>query len=247
MINLIGNNIISLKSVDSTNYYLRKLINSENLNNGTIVYANKQTLGRGQRGSTWESEEGKNILMSFVFIPEFISAENQFLISKAASLSIFDLLSEYTNKVKIKWPNDIYISDKKIAGILIENSLRGSVISNSIIGIGLNINQLNFKKEIPNPTSLFLETKINYDVNEIFKKLIGFLNARFNSLILKDFNKINNDYLENLYRINEFHFFEAGNNTFKAKIIEIDKIGKLILEHENGDLQSFTFKEVKFI
>ena len=168
--NFIGKTHIIKATLESTNSFLKQIIHSKEVKNGTIVSTKHQTTGRGQRNNVWESERNKNILMSFVFFPNNIPAENQFIISKAVSLSILDLLLKYKKNVKIKWPNDIYIDDKKIAGILIENSLRGSEISNSIIGIGLNINQTFFSNKLPNPTSLKLETNKNYKTEEILTK-----------------------------------------------------------------------------
>jgi len=246
-LNFIGKKHIKKTSLESTNSFLKEITHLKEIKNGTIVSTNYQTIGRGQRNNVWESKKDKNILMSFVFRSNNIFAENQFIISKTVSLSILDLLSEYNKNVKIKWPNDIYINDKKIAGILIENSLQGNKISNSIIGIGLNINQTCFSKSIPNPTSLSIETNNSYKVNIILEKLIKFLNFRFNLLLQKNFDKINNDYLQNLYRFNEFHNFETQNKNFKAKIKTIDKIGRLVLILKNGDIQTFAFKEVKFL
>ena len=246
-LDFIGQVHIKKDSLDSTNTFLKKILCSKKIENGTVVSTKYQEVGRGQRGNVWESKINKNILMSFVFFPTNMLADNQFIISKAVSLAILDLLSKYKKSVKIKWPNDIYIENSKVAGILIENSLKGSKISNSIIGIGLNINQKIFSNAISNPTSLIIETKKTYKVDKVLNKLVKHLNIRFNYLLLNDFNKINEDYLQNLYRINEFHKFETLNTVFEAKIKTIDKIGQLVLELKSGDIQTFGFKEIKFL
>ncbi len=245
--NFIGKIHIKKEIIASTNSFFKEIENVEEIENGTLVSAKFQSVGRGQRNNIWESEKNKNILTSFIFLANNILPDNQFVISKAVSLAIFDLLSEYKISAKIKWPNDIYINDKKIAGILIENSIRGNKISNSIIGIGLNINQINFSNTLYNATSLKLETNINYNTDEILDILIKYLNFRFNMLLQNNFNKINNDYLQNLYRFNEFHSFETDKEVFKAKIKTLDKIGRIVLETQNGDIQAYNFKEVRFL
>jgi len=246
-LNFIGKTHIKKDIIVSTNSFLKEIIKTTEFENGTVVSAKFQLVGRGQRSNVWESEQNKNILISFIFLPHNILAENQFIISKAVSLAIFDLLYEYKINVKIKWPNDIYINDKKIAGILIENSLRGNKISNSIIGIGLNINQTNFSSNLPNPTSLQMETNKDYNTDEILNKLIKYLNFRFNLILQKKNDKIDNDYLQNLYRFNKFYSFESKNKVFKGKIKKIDKTGRLILETKSGDIQAFNLKEVSFL
>ena len=138
----IGNNIISLEEVDSTNRYLKDyLLKDNNTIEGLVVVATNQHSGRGQKGNTWQSEQGKNLTFS-IFIKPNIQVQAQFLISKAISLGIVDFLNDVgLSELKIKWPNDIFCKDKKIARILIENTLKGNNVSNSIIGIGLNVNQ----------------------------------------------------------------------------------------------------------
>ena len=139
---------------------MNQLIKNTEVAEGTVVLAKEQTSGRGQVNNTWESSYGDNLLMSIVLYPEFLHAGNQFLLSKFVSLAIVDFLSYYLENVTIKWPNDIYVGNKKIAGVLIENSLRGAFISSSVVGIGLNVNQTEFSSSIPNPTSLKNESNV---------------------------------------------------------------------------------------
>ena len=150
----IGKKLIHLNEVDSTNTYLKTLCENEILPEGTVVIAESQYAGRGQRSNTWESEPGKNIIMSLIFYPGFLSANRQFLLSQAVALALQEFISNLLpeEKTSIKWPNDIYVGDKKIAGILIESSWMGNQVKNSIVGIGININQDGFYH--PNAISL---------------------------------------------------------------------------------------------
>ena len=173
--------IIWLESVDSTNEECRRRISE--IDNLSVVAALSQTSGRGQRGNVWLSEAGKNLTFSIVLkFPatdikselEPMLAYDQFVLSEITSLSIVDLLAEHRIEAKIKWPNDIYVGDKKICGMLIENSLRGEWIQHSIIGIGLNVNQRNFDVSLPNPTSMVLCNGITeeYDLGNIQERLM---------------------------------------------------------------------------
>ena len=146
--------IMWLKSVDSTNEEARRHISD--IDNLSVLSAYEQTAGRGQRGNTWTSNAGENLMFSIVLKSPALMAEDHFALNEITALSVADFLSTYGIKAEIKWPNDIYVDEKKICGILIENSFRGKSISTSIIGIGLNINQRNFNVNLPNPTSMVL-------------------------------------------------------------------------------------------
>ena len=146
--------IMWFKSLDSTNEEARRHISD--IDNLSVLSALEQTDGRGQRGNTWTSNAGENLMFSIVLKSPVLMAEDNFALNEIAALSVADFLSTYGIKAEIKWPNDIYVGEKKICGILIENSFRGKTISSSIIGIGLNINQRNFNVNLPNPTSMVL-------------------------------------------------------------------------------------------
>lgn len=139
-----GKNLIQLNQTDSTNIHLTQLAQDNNLPEGTVVNAAFQTHGKGQRNNSWEAEKGMNITFSVLYKPHFLPLSKHFLLSKAISLGVFDYLNCICAEVKVKWPNDIYVGNKKIAGILIENSIKGNNIYQSVIGIGININQSNF-------------------------------------------------------------------------------------------------------
>jgi BirA family transcriptional regulator, biotin operon repressor / biotin---[acetyl-CoA-carboxylase] ligase len=239
--------ILYLNETDSTNQYLINLLELKKLDEGTAVVSFTQTKGRGQRGNKWQSEPGKNICYSIVIHPEFIPARNQFIISQVIALAVKSFLDDYTKNISIKWPNDIYCNNKKIAGILIENQLNGSLISNSVIGIGININQENFVPELPNPTSLFQITGKEFDLEELSNKLHNKIVLSLEELSRETEDDIQRFYVNNLYRRDGFHAYRDEKGDFSAKIRGVNAQGNLILEHEDGTVKSYAFKEVAYI
>ena len=245
---VIGQNLISLVSVGSTNEYLRNLMEEQSLPDGTVVVAAVQHRGKGYGQSIWVSEKGQNLTFSLLLYPEFLTTDNQFLISKAISLGITDYLESYTDQVSIKWPNDIFVGEKKICGILIENDLVGKQMKASLVGIGLNINQRKFPKRLPNPVSLSQITGKKHSLKTEFNKLLDYLNERYFMLTSnRGAGKINNDYHEKLFRINEKCRFKKGEEEFICRIIGANDYGQLILEDEHGTTKDFNFKEVEFV
>lgn len=242
-----GQRVVKLEETGSTNRFLNDLIQNEILPEGTVVTANYQVAGQGLGGTSWFSEPGKNLLMSVVFNPEFLPVKKIYLISKAIALAIKDFLVEENIQAKIKWPNDIYVEDKKICGVLIENSIRGSVVLQSICGIGLNINQQHFPAEIPNATSMKLVTGKNYSIDDCRIKLCRQLEKRYLQIKSQNFNLINNDYLKSLHRFYEMETYETETGTFSAQIIDVEDEGRLVIKKENGAILRFSFKEIKFL
>ena len=161
-----------VKELSSTNDYLSEICKQGKTEEFYTVIAEKQTSGKGQRGNSWESEPGKNLTFSTVLYPTAIEANKQFHLSMLVSIAVIDALTDYTDGFSIKWPNDIYWHDKKICGILIENELEGKYLSQSIIGIGLNINQTIFLSSAPNPISLCQIIGKEIDREEVFSKII---------------------------------------------------------------------------
>ena len=168
---LTDKNIIVFNELDSTNNYANQLV-KEKAAQGTVVLAHYQESGRGQVGNFWESERDKNLLFSVILYPGFLEAGKQFYISKAVSLALADLLKEQLNDVKIKWPNDIYVGEKKIAGILIENTVKGITLDSSIVGVGLNVNQERFFSDARNPVSMKQLLKKDFDIQDILKAFL---------------------------------------------------------------------------
>lgn len=244
---LIGKKIIKVESVDSSNNYALDLIKKSKVVEGTVVWALEQTKGRGQINNYWESEKGKNLTFSIILFPGFLDVEQQFLLSKAVSLGIVDFVKTYVENVSIKWANDIYVNDKKIAGILIENSIEGDKILSSIVGIGLNINQTVFISNAPNPVSLKLITGNDYDLEESLSLLCNFIESRYLQLKANELSRLNYDYLNALYRYNAFYTYESDGKQFTAKITGIAKSGRLILETKQGEIKEFDFNDVSFV
>ena len=221
---------------------------------GVVFFTFNQTAGRGQYGNKWESEPHKNIAISIVLKPTFLHPREQFHLNKAISLAVYDVFASFitTNgmwleeRVSIKWANDIYVSDKKIAGILIQNSLSGANIQSSIIGIGLNINQLHFSN-LPHATSLKIETGKDFDHMEIVEKICQSIEHRYLQLKTRNFNKIHDEYISKLYRWGEDALYQyPDGNYFQGKIVGVNEAGKLSIESKKG-IENFDIKEVKFI
>jgi len=245
----IGNQIINLETVDSTNNYAINLLKKQNdkFLNGTIVSSKFQTLGRGQIENKWDSEDGKNLLMSLIILPQKIEAVNQFIFSKFVCLSIINYLKHKNIDAKIKWPNDIYVGKNKIAGILIENSIQGILIKSSIIGIGLNINQINFSENIKNPISMNNILNQEFDLLTELNLLIYEFNILFEKLDCLDYQYFDNLYLKNLYKFNTWANYKNAKENFVAKITGITDFGQLIVERENKLHEIYNFKEIEFI
>jgi len=234
-----------LDRVDSTNNYCMRLANDSE-SEGIAVAAHFQEQGKGQRGNTWESEDSKNLTFSLLLRPVFLKVEEQFLVSKMIALSIIEWLKINNVDALIKWPNDIYVGEKKIAGILIENSFSGPMLEVSILGVGLNLNQIEFSKDIPNPTSMFLLTGNQYRPEIVITEIMVSIQMRYMQLMygLKDL--VSNDYLKSLYKYQQLSDYATSEGKFKAKIVGVKPTGELILETEQGQIKSFGFKEVSF-
>ncbi len=248
----IGQNAIHLKAVDSTNSYASELLRQNRLVEGTIIYSFEQQNGRGQRGTVWESEPNKNATLSLVLHPTFLQTDKQFLLTKIASLAIADLMSETlnfpikTHDIKIKWPNDIYVGNKKIAGILIENTLRENILQSTIIGVGLNINQKIFNPAI-NATSLSMLTNKEFDLMEIIKRFCEFIEARYLQLKTNKLESINTAYLKHLYRLGEWSQYISNEKKIEGKIIGTSASGRLQMKLESGVIKEFDLKEIRFV
>ena len=240
-------NIIHLDETQSTNSYLNNLCLEQEVSELTTVWANFQTAGRGQRGNSWESEPNANLLFSFVLHPSFIEERQQFHISQLVALSIQEALSQYTDDITIKWPNDIYWKNKKIAGILIENDLCGHHISRSIAGIGLNINQQKFISDAPNPVSLYQIIGQTFNRREILETILDKVAAYYDLLKQNNITEIEQRYMNALFRKSGYHTYRDAIGIFLAEIKEIEGSGKLILKDTEGNMRCYFFKVVECI
>ena len=256
--------IIHIDETDSTNGWLRRLIAADEHGRtrrddfnevqrdirvdscqsdaNIIVVAEYQTAGKGCGKNSWESERGKNLTFSMLIHPDTIPANQQFRITETVSVALCKTLEYYIdNKVKIKWPNDIYVGDKKICGILIENRLQGNTIKDSIIGIGLNVNQTEFRSDAPNPVSLKQLTGSETDINEV---LCSFL-RHFESVSIREATSL--DYLNRLFRRGKLSVYRDETGDFEATLLNVKADGRLLLRDTEGHERTYAFKEVEFI
>ena len=240
--------IIFYPQLRSTNTTLKDLISAQPLAEHTVVITAEQTSGRGQSGNSWESEKNANLTFSLLLHPTFLAPHLQFYISKTVSLAIIDTIKQFTDeKVSVKWPNDIYINDKKVAGILIENSISGTRLDYCVIGIGLNVNQDEFNSDAPNPVSLKNISGTNYDLELMLERVLENIRVRYELLQNNGNEWINKDYMAVLYRKDGFHRFSDEHGLFEARIAKIDDFGLMTLVDSNNRAREYAFKEVKFI
>ena len=235
---------IHLQQTDSTNSYLRKLALEEDM---TVVTADFQTAGRGQGANTWESEPGANLLMSVAVKPLFVPVREQFLLSMAGALAVCDALASYTDGISLKWPNDIYWRDSKMSGTLIETSVAKGCLQRCIFGIGIDVNQVRFVGDAPNPVSLRMVTGQCIPVQEVAERVVDSLQKRLSQLKEGEAKAIVGQYHERLYRREGFHPYRDSEGLFSAAISEVATDGHLILCDTEGRLRSYAFKEVAFV
>ena len=240
--------IIHIAETDSTNRWLTShgdspLVSAplpRGLSPCEVVWADYQTAGKGQGTNSWESERGKNLLFSILYHPQDIPANRQFQISMAVSLAIADALGEQIGDVSIKWPNDIYWRNAKIGGILIENRLMGQTIKDSIIGVGINVNQRQFHSDAPNPVSLWQIHGHETDRETLLRNILD----RFSLYINKD---VKSRYVNMLYRRKGFHPYCDKDGAFMAEFKDVEDDGHLVLSKENGQQCRYAFKEIQFV
>ena len=244
----VGKVHLHFPDLDSTNRYALDLISKSNPSEGTVISTHNQLQGRGQIGSKWESLPEKNLSLSIILYPHFLPPKQQFSLNQAISLGVYDFFSRYIRKgLKIKWSNDLYVENRKIGGILIQNSLRAYKITSSVVGLGVNINQSVFSDKLPNPSSLYLETKKEYLLEDLLVPLCGCIEKRYLQLKFGKKELLQKDYLQALYRYMEEALFQKPEGSvFSGKITGLDPSGKLKIEHQKGE-EVFGIKEIKFI
>ena len=227
-----------IDETESTNLWLKEQGDEEN----RVVVADFQPAGRGCGTNTWESERGKNLTFSVMIHPEEIPASGQFLISEAVSVALCRTLSPYIyNKVEIKWPNDIYVDDRKICGILIENRLQGPIIKDAVIGIGLNVNQTTFVSDAPNPVSLCQITGHEMNREALLDEFLKRLDEALHD------ETVPTDYRSRLYRRDGLFAYRDQEGLFRARLKDVLPDGRLLLTDEAGQDRTYAFKEVQFV
>jgi len=241
------NPVLFVTETDSTNKYATRLMERESVAEGSVILTFRQTNGKGYGTNVWESEADKNLTFSLVLHPVFLHASHQFLLSQAVSLGIADYLAGETEGVSVKWPNDLLIHDRKIAGILIENVIAGATLQSSVIGVGLNVNQREFPGYLPMATSLSLATGKDYDLHQVFRGILEGIKAWYRRLQKDETAEIRKCYLERLYRKDLLSEYRSAERIFKARIRGIDAFGQLILEETSGQCSTWPFKSVEFL
>jgi len=240
--------IIRLPETESTNRHALELLKKDRPAEGSVVITSHQTHGQGTDSNSWESEKGKNLTFSMILYPAF-SADQQFILNKAISLGIYTFLKTELPQlnVSIKWPNDIYIGDKKICGILIQNSIIGYHFDYVVVGIGLNVNQEIFRSNAPNPVSLKLITGRDYDLNQVLDKLLSSILKQYSPEKPDVNGQIEKKYHQAMYRLMEWHPYIVKNTQITARIRGTNPYGQLLLETEAGQDLSCDLKDVKFV
>jgi BirA family transcriptional regulator, biotin operon repressor / biotin---[acetyl-CoA-carboxylase] ligase len=242
----LGFPLIHLPSVDSTNKYAAAILHKENATEGTVILADVQTRGRGQGDNIWLSDNGLNLLCSLILKPDFLPAYKQFYLSMCIATGLYDCLADFGIRSQVKWPNDILIKGKKVAGILIENTILSQNLNSSIVGIGLNVNQVSFPPGIPNPTSLTGETGKSYDIGQLLEKLLPFFEKRLNQLYAGDFMAIKSQYLNCLWLLNTRVVFTDQKDVFEGRIVDVAESGELVILTSAGETRVYGFREVEF-
>ncbi len=243
--------ITMLDEAGSTNAVLRDMT-AAGAPHGSVVAARRQTAGRGQRGNSWESEPGKNLTFSVLLRPESIEARRQFMLSEAVAVSVAEAVQSWLPAnaplVEVKWPNDIYIADRKVCGILIENSLSGANIGFSIVGVGINVNQEVFRSDAPNPVSVIHYTHAELPLDRLLSDVCSRIVARCQALPGES-DKVHADFLGRLWRRSGQHLFsEPGGEPFYASIADVRPDGTLMLQRSGSDdLCGYAFKEIEAV
>ena len=250
-IHSLGTPFIELQSVDSTNNYALAQIHAKLAQPGTCYFAHEQTSGKGQRGKTWATERGMNIIVSIVLKPDFLQPIQQFQLSACVAVATHKFLDKYDgSSLKIKWPNDIYWRDRKLGGVLIENVVRsrqpeGASLDWAVVGIGININQESFTPDLKNPVSLKQVTGKSFDQIDLAKKLCASIDHFYKKLMNKEADAILEMYNRLLYKKNEMVRLKKGNRIFSGTIKEVTQTGQLVVQHSVEE--QFDFGKIEWL
>lgn len=241
----MGKNLVFVPDCPSTNTLALQMSQQSPLQEGSLVITDNQTAGKGQRGNLWEAEPGQNLTFSLILKPGFLAVNKQFYLNLAVCLALKDYLKEKISRTTyIKWPNDILVHEKKISGVLIENQLQGTFISNSIAGIGLNMNQKKFTSETATSVSLLCGQDL--ELGDELETILSLLEGRYLQLRGGEYKPLMDEYLAALYRRHEKHKFSSDGKLFDGEILDLDEWGKLRIKVDEG-VRSFGVKEVKYV
>ena len=242
----VGKNTFKFEELPSTNVWLMRHLLEQNLSEGALVLAKHQTQGKGQRGSSWEAEASKSLTFSILFKPHFLSLAHAFDLSLCVALALHDCLSELRPGFSIKWPNDIYFEDKKIAGILIENQISKSTYQHAVVGVGLNLNQIHFEG-LPKAISLKQIIGIDFAEQQVLERICECLEARYLELRSGNYAQMKKSYLSHLYWLHETHEFDFGGRVREGMITDVLRDGSLQIAFGVAEIQTFEVKEITFV
>lgn len=244
----IGRKVLYLPTCHSTNDIAVALVRDNKAFEGTLVVTSNQTAGRGQRGNQWEAEAGKNLTFSLILKPIFLTANEQFRLNIAISLGIHEFLNVYfpQEDIKIKWPNDVYHKDRKLGGVLIENTLKKYALESSVVGIGLNVNQTHFRENKAVSMKNASGQSEDYDLETLLTTLVETLESNYLHLRNGAWERMKSHYLNHLYWYQEEHLFSCNDQLFSGRIVGIDATGRLALDTGIA-LRYFDLKEIAFI
>ena len=240
----IGRTIIHLDVVDSTNNYTANLVKGGEIDSGTVILADDQTAGRGQRDAKWSVKPGENLTFSLYLDNVNLSVDRQFVLTQFISLCLVELFSGFGMDTKIKWPNDIYCDEKKISGVLIENQLMGKNVRSSILGIGINVNQEVFEGFVA--TSTLLETGTYRRPLDVLHSFCALFGKQWSTYMDGHYVRLKEDYLKRLYQINCEGRYSDEMGIFSGVITDVLDSGKLVVKRE-GVEQIYDLKEITFL
>ena len=246
---MLQDRIIEVYRVDSTNSYAERMIKEKKVPEGTVIRAHEQTAGKGQGDNVWLSEPLKNLTISMILYPRFLPVDQQFIINKAVSLGVIDFVHTLLppGSCKIKWPNDIYYGSSKLGGILISHTISGNSFDTSIIGIGINVNQIRFDPSVPNPVSIKQIITNDTDTESALNSLINKLDHRYDQLKKSDLSLLDQDYRNNLLGFEEERRFKKDKDLFTGIIRDVDHFGRLIIESRDYGQMTFSHGEIEFL
>ena len=238
-------NILHLTETNSTNSYIRSIADEDDTL--TVVVADYQIAGRGQGSNVWESERGKNLLASVSFQPKGVAPQQQFILSMAGALAVGHALSTFVRDISLKWPNDIYWRDRKISGTLIETAVSSRGLTRCIYGVGINVNQVTFHGDAPNPVSLRQVLGHPVPVDEVLNRLLDSLEMMLGHVANGEYSLLRKMYHQHLYRQCGSYPYRDAAGAFEAEIVRVEDDGHLVLRDSRGLLRSYAFKEVAFV
>lgn len=245
----IGRNQIHLSETASTNNYAAEMLRQVGTLEGTVITADYQSGGRGQRDRAWHSSPGDNLLCTFILKPTWLPLEKQFILNKAIALAVHDTADAFSpgSFIRIKWPNDILLENKKLSGILVESTVQSGQIVSTLAGIGFNVNQINFGEGAGKPVSLKLELGVSIDVKHVLETLSSFLEGWYLRLKSGKFDQIEEAYNAALWKKDEWQTWQSNDNFFEGKIVGCDRQGKLIIQDKSNQEFRFSHGEISMV